>query len=270
MARATDGVPVTGKVLARIVNRAGPDSQPLIVQANPMPYLPVILDTASARLTVTRKETVDGAVTTAGTIAAGDWAYARCDANNPFPGTPIDIDPAKLPANLPIHICLRNGFQAGKVYQLVYPGTNAYVLGVGMAAFRDVGSFFRYAAADDAGTPNPIAGLVKGAATRGVSQSGNMIRQFIFMGLNQDEANRRVYDGAWAIIAGRRVAANSRFAQPDGVLELYQMGSEGAQWWVDWPDTARNLPTRGIFTRCAATNTCPKSSSTSARRRSTP
>jgi hypothetical protein len=58
------------------------------------------------------------------------------DAKTPFPGTPIDINPANLPGNLPVHICLKNGFQANKVYQLVYTGTNAYVLGVGMA-FRD-------------------------------------------------------------------------------------------------------------------------------------
>ena len=68
---------------------------------------------------------------------------------------------------------------------------------------------------------------------RGISQSGNIARQFIFMGLNQDEAGRKVHDGAWPIIAGRRVAANLRWAQPDGVLELYQAGSEGPQWWAD-------------------------------------
>lgn len=51
---------------------------------------------------------------------------------------------------------------------------------------------------------------------------------------------------------------NSRWGQPDGVLELYQLGSEGPQWWVDWPDTVRNLPARGIFDRCNSTATCPK------------
>jgi hypothetical protein len=85
-----------------------------------------------------------------------------------------------------------------------------------------------------------------------------MVRQFIYMGLNQDESNRKVYDGAWPIIAGRRVAANARWAMPDGVLELYQMGSEGPQWWVPWADTVRGLPAKSIFDRCNANNTCPK------------
>ena len=67
-----------------------------------------------------------------------------------------------------------------------------------------------------------------------------------------------LHDGAWPQIAGRRVAANVRWGQPDGVLELYQMGSEGPQWWVDYPDAARNLPARSIFHRCNLTGTCPK------------
>ncbi|MDH0865562.1 alpha/beta hydrolase domain-containing protein [Mitsuaria sp. GD03876] len=253
-----DGKPVTGRVMARIVNRAGLDSQPLLVQGNPMPYLPVSLDTAGATLTVHAKETVDGQVTVERTIDPKDWAFARCDVATPFPGTPINIDPARAPANLPVHVCVRGGFEPGKVYQLTYTAGNAYVLGVGMAAFRDVGAFFRHAKADDAGTPNPIAGQVRGSAIRGVSQSGNMVRQFLFMGLNQDESNRQVHDGAWAIIAGRRVAANARWAQPDGVLELFQMGSEGPQWWVAREDRARGLPAKGLLTRCTATKTCPK------------
>jgi hypothetical protein len=75
--------------------------------------------------------------------------------------------------------------------------------------------------------------------------------------MNQDEAGRIVHDGAWPLIAGRRVANNSRWGQPDGVLELYQMGSEGPQWWRKWPDRVRDLPTRGILDRCQRTRTCP-------------
>ena len=51
-----------------------------------------------------------------------------------------------------------------------------------LAAFRDLGSFFKHAAQDDAGTPNPVAGGVSWAITRGVSQSGNYLRQFLHLG----------------------------------------------------------------------------------------
>ena len=159
---------------------------------------------------------------------------------------------------LPVRLCLKDGFDPAKLYQLVYPVKDPYVLGAGTAAFRDVASFFKYAAKDDFGTLNPIAGFVNWAIIRGSSQSGNFTRHFIFLGMNEDEAGRIVHDGAWPLIAGRRVANNSRWGMPDGVLELYQMGSEGPQWWHSFPDRVRDLPPGGILDRCEATDTCPK------------
>ena len=253
-----NGQLVTGKVLARIVNRSGVDSAPLNVMGNPVPYLPVSLDTSTAVLTTHTKETVNGQVSVGTVIPSTDWSFAHCSATTPFPGTPDDINEANLPGNLPVHVCLKGGFDPNLLYQLTYQAKGAYVLGVGMAAFRDVGSFFKYQAADDFGTANPIAGKVTASSIRGVSQSGNFTRQFIYSGMNQDEANRMVHNGAWPQIAGRRVATNVRWGQPDGVLELYQLGSEGAQWWVDYPDVARNLPASSIFSRCNLTGTCPK------------
>ncbi|HME91565.1 MAG TPA: alpha/beta hydrolase domain-containing protein, partial [Myxococcaceae bacterium] len=143
-------------------------------------------------------------------------------------------------------------------YQVVFTAKDPYVLGIGFAAFRDVGSFFKYETADDFGTPNPVAGEISWTISRGVSQSGNFLRGFLHLGFNQDEARRQVHDGAWPIIAGRRIALNFRWAQPDGVLELYQAGSEGPQWWRRYQDRVRDLPRRGILDRCKETRTCPK------------
>ena len=88
------------------------------------------------------------------------------------------------------------------------------------AAFRDVAAFFRNALADGVGTPNPVGGQVSWVITRGSSQSGNFIRALLHLGFTVDDANRKVYDGAWPMIAGRRVALNFRFAMPDGVRRL--------------------------------------------------
>ncbi len=258
MAKTIDGSLLTGDVLGRIINRSGPDSQPLNVMNNPVPYLPATLDTSRATLVTHTHETIDGKVSVGATIPSSDWAFAHCDASHPFPGTPDDIDTAHLPANLPVHICVRNGFDPKLLYQVVYLAKGAYLLGVGLAAFRDVNAFFRYESADSHGTSNPVAGKIKWSAIRGISQSGNFTRQFIHQGFNQDESNRIVHEGAWPIIAGRRVAANVRWGQPDGVLELYQLGSEGPQWWVDWPDSVRSLPAKSILDRCSVTQTCPK------------
>src|SRR5882724_9591479 len=122
IAKNPDGSPITGKVLGRIVNRGGPESQPIMVQANPLPYRPATLDTKKATLTAHSHETVDGKVTVHAVIASRDWAWARCDAARPFPGTPD-----------PTQICLKKGFDAKLLYQVVFTARDPYVLGVGFA-----------------------------------------------------------------------------------------------------------------------------------------
>jgi alpha/beta hydrolase family protein len=247
VAKNADGSPVTGLVFGRIVNRSGTGAQALIVQTNPVPYLPATLDTARATLVSRDHETMEGVVTNEVAIAPADWKFC---------GGGTFEAPLPLTA-LPVQICLKGGFDLHKLYQVVYTAKDPYVLGVGFAAWRDVGSFFKYAP-DAAGTPNPVAGRINRSIGRGVSQSGNYLRGWLHLGFNQDEARRQVHDGMWPIIAGRRIALDFRWAQPDGVLELYQAGSEGPQWWHKFPDHVRDLPPRGILDRCEATNTCPK------------
>jgi len=247
IARHRSGAPITGRVLGRIVNRSGTDSQPILVQSNPIPYKPASLDTRRTTLTIHTHETMEGAVSGAIRVPSSDWAWAMCDADHPFPGTP---DPTR--------ICLKNGFDPDLLYQVVFTAKDPYVLGIGFAAFRDVGSFFKYEAEDDFGTLNPVADGISWTIIRGVSQSGNFVRALLHLGFNEDEDHRQVNDGAWPIIAGRRVALNFRWAQPDGVLELYQIGSEGPQWWVPYEDHVRHLPTRSILDRCRESGTCPK------------
>ncbi len=247
VARQLDGSRVTGQVLGRIVNRSGMGSQPLLVQTNPVPYQAMSLETRKAKLTSRAGESMSGEVIDEQAVAAGDWAWARCDAQNPFPGVPDATQ-----------ICLKKGFDAKRLYQVVFTAADPYVLGVGFAAWRDVGAFFKHAQADDVGTPNPIAKTVTHSIGRGVSQSGNFLRGWLHLGFNRGEAGAPVHDGLWPIIAGRRIALNFRWAQPDGVLELYQAGSEGPQWWLPHPDVLRGIPSAGILDRCTTTNTCPK------------
>jgi hypothetical protein len=247
VARNADGSTVTGLVFGRIVNRSGLDAQPLIVQTNPVPYLPASLDTTQAMLVSRDHETMEGVVSGETVISSDDWMF--CGGGTFAAPTPL--------TTLPVRICLRNGFDLNKLYQVVYVAKDPYVLGVGFAAWRDVGAFFKYVAGGP-DTPNPVAGRINWSIARGSSQSGNYLRGSLHLGFNQDEAGRQVHDGMWPIIAGRRIALNFRWAQPDGVLELYQAGSEGPQWWHKFPDYARGLPPRGILDRCDATGTCPK------------
>src|SRR5437667_6543032 len=234
----------TGMIMGRIVNRTGPGAQPLNVMGNPIPYFPAT-DQSNATLTTHTKETVNGQITVGEVIPNSDWKF--CGGGTFAAPTPV--------TTLPVQLCLKNGYDATRLYQLVYNAKDPYVLGAGTAAFRDVGSFFRYASAAEG---NMLAGKIDKAIIRGSSQSGNFTRHLIFLGMNEDEAGRIVHDGAWPLIAGRRVANNSRWGMPDGVLELYQMGSEGPQWWHSFPDRTRNIHPGGILDRCNLTNTCPK------------
>jgi hypothetical protein len=247
IARNPDGSPITGLVIGRIVNATGPDSKPMLVNANPVPYKPVTLDTTKATLTTHASETIDGKIGQPRAVASAAWAWARCSAANPFPGTPD-----------PTQICVKGGFDPTLLYEVVFTAQDPYVLGVGPAAFRDVASFFKNAARDEDGNANPVANQISWAISRGRSQSGNFLRAFLQLGFNQDERNRKVHDGTWPIIAGRRVPVNTRFAQPDGALKLYEAGSEGPQWWTRWPDPVRGIPEASMLDRCTASNTCPK------------
>jgi Alpha/beta hydrolase domain len=247
VARNADGSAVSGQVFGRIVNRSGANSQALIVQSNPVPYKPSSLETRAAKLVSRVAESTRGEVIGEQEIAPSDWAWAQCDASNPFPGKPDATQ-----------ICLKQGFDPKLLYQVTFTSNDAYALGVGFAAWRDVGEFFKNQRVDDVGTANPIAGAITHSIGRGVSQSGNFLRGWLHLGFNQDEAGRQVHDGFWPIIAGRRIALNFRWAQPDGVLELYQAGSEGPQWWLPEPDPVRAGASVGLLDRCTATNTCPK------------
>jgi Alpha/beta hydrolase domain len=256
---------VTGTIFGRIINRPNgatapnnnPRNQPLNVMGNPIPYFPDA-DNADAVMTIRTNETINGKFTEGGVVPRNQWTFCY--------GTAATFESPGTTPSLPVRVCLAAAaepFKPENLYQVVYKVKDPLVLGVGTAAFRDLGSFFRYASVDDFGTANPLARTAGGtyissSIIRGSSQSGNFTRHYIHLGMNQDESGRIVHEGAWPLIAGRRVANNSRWGQPDGVLELYQMGSEGPQWWARYQDHVRGLPARGILDRCKRTGTCPK------------
>jgi len=103
----------------------------------------------------------------------------------------------------------------GTLYELHYPAKNPRVLGVGMAAARDLVSFLRSGKPDSAGNSNPVATPARAALAFGISQSGRFLRDFVRDGFNQDEAARKVFDGMLAHTAGvGGVFLNYEFGQP--------------------------------------------------------
>jgi len=112
------------------------------------------------------------------------------------------------------HVYMASGFQAGRIYELVYRAKEPRVVGLGPAAIRDVMSYARHH--DDAVFP-----VEKGLAW-GVSQTGRFLRYFLYKGFNTDEEGRKVYDGLLIHTAGAgRGSFNHRFAQPSRDAHRY-------------------------------------------------
>ncbi len=99
------------------------------------------------------------------------------------------------------HIALDGGFRPFHWYELVYRTTHCPVVGAGLLALRDVVSHVRTG--------------FDAALGYGVSQSGRVVRQLLYEGLNVDGSGRQVFDGVFAHIASsRRGEFNHRYAQP--------------------------------------------------------
>src|SRR5690606_15955539 len=99
-------------------------------------------DQTAAVLTVSAGESIDGVKRGTTVVPRSAWALADC-RTVPFPGTP---DPTRL--------CVRDGFDPARLYELVYTARDPLVLGIGLAATRDLVSFLRHDQQDTADTPN--------------------------------------------------------------------------------------------------------------------
>ena len=108
------------------------------------------------------------------------------------------------------HIHMEAGFQPGKLYHVVYTAHGAPVVGAGLLAVRDVASFLK-----STSESNPVAGSIDKVCGFGMSQTGRMLRHYLYLGLNVDEDGQMAYDGLIPHVAGgRRGEFNHRFAQP--------------------------------------------------------
>jgi hypothetical protein len=178
-----------------------------------------------------------------------EWSFGTCPA-----GQPTTPDPRQ--------ICLPAGFQPGRLYELIYRAQDPWIMGLGFAVARDLGAFLKTSERDDAGTANPVAhGPDVRAIVAGTSQSGRMIRTLVHLGFNQDEAGRRVSDGALPHIGGGLLPLSLRFAQPgrawgqqvDHLYPAYDFPFTYARQ-TD-PLTGRS---QGLLDRCGASGTCPR------------
>jgi len=191
-----DGKPIEGQLRvemradARFPDHALSDSSLMFLFEN---YPTADVDDATAVLTV--RDSIDGPRTV---IDRGRWRFARATQE----GVVTDAE----------RVWLDVGFEPYRFYELVYRTNRCPVVGAGLLAIRDFVSFLRAAPSRDG---NPCAGTIDHTIGFGVSQSGRVLRQFLYEGCNIDEAGSQVFDGVFAHIAGgRRGEFNHRYAQP--------------------------------------------------------
>jgi hypothetical protein len=194
------------------------------------------LDPSKTRLTVRQRET--------------DTRETPSDLSFAFEGR------NKVSINRP------KGFDAGAIYELIYLAQDPRVMGMGFAATRDIVAFLRHEAQDTAGTANPLAGLINRAIGFGVSQSGRFIHDFLYLGFNEDEGGRIVFEGLMPHIGGgKKMFTNYRFAQPGRNMQEHgETLYPGTAFPFTYPVTTDPLTrhTDGWLARCLAAKNCPR------------
>lgn len=228
IAKNPDGSAITGPAYEYIVTRG---------KSYTLSYPAATMDKGKA--TLTHRAHLDDVPDI---IPASEWTY---DAD----GTAVSLLPAGTP------------FKANDIYEFSYTAKDPTVNGIGFAAVRDFNAFLRYEKADDAGTPNPLAGDVTRIYTEVSSQPGRMLNDFRNLGFNQAENGKIVFDGMmqW-IAAGDGINMNYRFSQP-GRTERNRQDQLYAEGVFPFANQRTTDPitgkTAGRYDACTKTNTCP-------------
>jgi hypothetical protein len=202
VATQPDGSPIVGPLRMEYQTTSNTFTQPIIA-APWRRYEPADTNTAHATLTVRDREDAPKV-----TIASDRWAFGNC------PTGQASLVPTTT------DLCLFDGFAASKIYELIYSAKNPTVMGLAYAVTRDVGSFLRYSTQDDVGNPNPLAVSssstgIRRAYVSGTSSTGMYMREFLYLGFNEDELHRKVFEAATIYSAGtHRLFANVQFAHP--------------------------------------------------------
>jgi hypothetical protein len=175
--------------------------------------------------------------------------------------TPSDLT-VKVTGPQSIEISRPQGFDAGALYEITYKAKDPVLYGMGFAMARDVSSFLK----TNNSPANPLA--LNGATTVqraigfGVSQSGRFLRDFLWLGFNEDLNGKTVFEGLMPHVAGaRRMATNYRFGQPS----RNSRHPQDPAWKIDlFPFTYEVMTDPftgqhdGLLLKCRQTQTCPK------------
>ena len=165
-----------------------------------------VADTRTVNSTLTVRDSIDGVRRL---VASDRWAFGTCPSGQSS-HAPTTRD-----------ICIFDGLKRDHIYELIYPAKNPWVMGLGYAVTRDLAAFLRYETVDASGAPNPLLtnNAIEGIRRiygLGISSTGMYLRDFLYLGFNEDEAHRQVFDAVRIHIPGtHRLFANVEFADPN-------------------------------------------------------
>jgi hypothetical protein len=152
-------------------------------------------------------------------------------------------------------------FVKNDIYEFSYTAKDPTVNGIGFAAVRDWNAWLRYETKDDSGTPNPLAGDITRIYTEVSSQPGRLLNDFRFLGFNQAENGKQVFDGMlqW-IAAGDGISMNYRWSQP-GRTERNRQDHLYVEGRFPFANVMSKDPITGKtdsrYAKCELTHTCP-------------
>lgn len=131
------------------------------------------------------------------TISSDDWRFVPAGAGD---ARAVERD---------------GGFEAGRVYELVYRAREPRVQGLALAVLRDVMAYARYGVRSEFAADRGIA--------FGSGVGGRLLREFLYGGFN-DAGGRIAFDALWMHGAGAgRGDVNRRFARPAQLHHLVDL-----------------------------------------------
>lgn len=243
-------------------------------------HAPVVGTSAAPITGEVRYEIITGAPENDVNIAGGGHlAYTPTDAgvqsatltHRLYPNDPrVPIERSQFRMNVQtdagsnqplVTLNLDGGFEPGRIYELKYEARDPVLAGAGMAGIRDMVSMIRYDSSDAILAPLALPRVTHTVAW-GNSQSGRLLRQYMYDGFNADVDGRIVFDGIIPVIAGSGFGMfNNRFAMPTRTN-----GQESNQLYPNdlFPFTYGDSTdpftgrTDGILKKSRASNTVPK------------
>jgi Alpha/beta hydrolase domain len=148
------------------------------------------------------------------------------------------------------------GYDCGAIFEFIYRARDPVVMGIGFAAIRDIVSYLRH------DSDSPLRSGIRHALGFGISQSGRVLRDLVYLGFNQDLSGRPVFDGIMPVVAGsRRTCINWQFAQAGRYSRQHEDHSYGDdQFPFSYPTLSDPISGRagGILQGAHDAGVCPK------------